>query len=387
MPSYFGKIRVKATLGIHRGVDLKAVLKPGLVVLLPVARGDVDTTSTGLKGHVVGQDDQGLAGEEGVAGVFALKGLGLHPADDGRHLLKAKLCGKCRKPSLGKQEVFPFKGDHHVVEFRVQGHGQVGRKGPGGGGPDDEGDRLSAGLLGEGGKGLFLQGKLNVDRGGAVIVVLHLSLGQGGYAMGAPVNGFFAPVNVALAQKVHELPGDGGFVVVTHGEVGVFPVPDHPQALELLPLDVYPALGVFPALLPDDELGKLPPFDLELLFHVELDGKAVTVPARDVGAVVARHAAAFHDEVLEHLVESRSHVDVAVGIGGAVVEHEEGGILAGLEHLLVKPHLLPIFQKLWFPLGQVGLHGEVCAGEVQGVFPVCFFGHFATSAPGFFKEY
>ena len=51
-----------------------------------------------------------------------------------------------------------------------------------------------------------------------------------------------------------------------------------------------------------------------------LDRQAVAVPAGDVGAVEAPHRQRADDEVLEHLVEQVPHVDLAVGVGRAVVQ-------------------------------------------------------------------
>ena len=62
-------------------------------------------------------------------------------------------------------------------------------------------------------------------------------------------------------------------------------------------------------------------------------------------------------------------MDVAIGIGRAVVQNIER--LSGrcrLE-LVVEPRLFPAFEHLWLPLGKVGLHLEFGLRQIEG-FPV-----------------
>jgi hypothetical protein len=110
----------------------------------------------------------------------------------------------------------------------------------------------------------------------------------------------------------------------------------------------------------------------ELLVHLELDGQPVAVPPRDVVRHLPEHVAVLDDEVLQDLVEGVADVDVAVGVGRPVVEHEAlaaaGAVL--LHQPLEDLPLLPVLQDLRLPLGQVGLHGEIGPGEVDRVLVV-----------------
>jgi hypothetical protein len=53
-----------------------------------------------------------------------------------------------------------------------------------------------------------------------------------------------------------------------------------------------------------------------------LDRQAVAIPARHERHIEPRHQLRADDQVLEHLVQQVAEVDVAVGIGRAVVEDE-----------------------------------------------------------------
>jgi hypothetical protein len=109
----------------------------------------------------------------------------------------------------------------------------------------------------------------------------------------------------------------------------------------------------------------LTPGFADLLLHVQLDGQAVAVPARHVGRVEAVQGLVLDDDVLEHLVDRVPHVQIAVGVGRAVVEDEGRSPGARLADALVELHGLPLLQALGLPLGQVGLHGESRLGRFR----------------------
>src|SRR5699024_7614066 len=91
-----------------------------------------------------------------------------------------------------------------------------------------------------------------------------------------------------------------------HREIGVLPVADHAEALELVALDVDPFLREGPAFgaeLVRRHLVLAPPLRAVLLLDLPLDRQAVAVPARDIAAVVPEHLPGAHDEILEYLVE------------------------------------------------------------------------------------
>jgi hypothetical protein len=58
------------------------------------------------------------------------------------------------------------------------------------------------------------------------------------------------------------------------------------------------------------------------LLDLVLDRQAVAVPARHIGRVETGQRLGADDDVLEDLVHRVADVDVAVGVGRAVVQHE-----------------------------------------------------------------
>lgn len=150
----------------------------------------------------------------------------------------------------------------------------------------------------------------------------------------------------------------------------MLPVTENAQAAEGSPLDVNEAFGKFRAAAADFSRVQVP----DLLHHLEFDGEAVAVPARNVGGGVAGHGLGLQDEVLENLVQGSAHVHVSVGKGRSVVKEETGCALfypAG-QNSFVQPGVFPLFQAYWFVFRQVPSHGEAGLRQQDGVFIILF---------------
>ncbi len=148
------------------------------------------------------------------------------------------------------------------------------------------------------------------------------------------------------------------------------------QPLQLIRLERHDLLGVPPALAPDRhsplivrERGDLPALARggELLHHLVLDRQPVAVPPRHEPARTPLHQRDPHHEVLQALVQQVSEVDVPVGVGRPVVEHERGPPPPRLEHALIQPGRLPSLPARGLALRQVRLHGKGRPGQVQRV--------------------
>ena len=105
----------------------------------------------------------------------------------------------------------------------------------------------------------------------------------------------------------------------------------------------------------------------------------MAVPARNVLAIVARHEFGFNDNVFQDLIECRPHMDMPVGIGGAVMEDVFLPIFGRLPQLVVDPCLLPLLEDDRFLLGQVGPHGKIGLWQIEGITIVHRFLHLFNS--------
>ena len=156
---------------------------------------------------------------------------------------------------------FAVRLQRHVLKIGMHRDGQVGRQGPGRGGPDDQGDILKIGQFRQLSRGLC-QRKLHKNRRSLVFLVLHLGLGQGGAAGGAPVDGLFAAMDGAAEIKPAVFLQDFRHIGRVHGQIRLIPVAQHPQALELGPLNVDKFFGIIAAALPHLNLGQAEPLGL-----------------------------------------------------------------------------------------------------------------------------
>jgi len=181
---------------------------------------------------------------------------------------------------------------------------------------------------------------------------------------GTPVDRLLAPDHAAGLEEPSQFPRDGRFIVIGHGQVRIIPLAEHPQPFELVALNIDEAFGVGAAVTPDldQRQGRLA--GTQFAIHLMLDGQPMTVPARHVDRIKPAHLAALDDHVLENLIESRTQVDVAVGIGRTVMKDVPGSAFTLFSQQPVKLHPLPPGQDLGLPAGQVGLHGKVGVRKV-----------------------
>ena len=206
-------------------------------------------------------------------------------------------------------------------------------------------------------------------------MVLDLGVGQGRALDGAPHHRLGAAIELAAGGELMELGDDGGFAAVVHGGVAVPPIAQHAQALELDLLGLDPAGGVFAAALAElggRHLVLAAALGAEFFLDLPLDRQAVAVPAGHVVDVVAQGEARADHEVLQRLVQGMADVDRAIGVGRAVVQHEQRGAgrLARCTHRAVQALVgqrRPALQDLGLLLGQAATHRERGVGEEDGL--------------------
>ena len=247
----------------------------------------------------------------------------------------------------------------------MQRDGEVAGQRPDRGRPNDEAELalIEMAELAE----VVVHRELDVHGRAGVVLIFDLRLGQRRLVVIAPVYGLEALVDVALLVHCAEDLDLLGLKAGIHGLVGVLPVAEHADALEALHLDADVLVGILVA--GGAEVGDAHGLAVELLLLDDsaLDGHTVVVPAGDIGGVVAPHGIGAGDEVLDGLVQGVTHVQAAVGEGGAVVQGEAGLALVLLQQLVIEVHVVPALEHPRLPVGQTGPHGEVGLGQVDGL--------------------
>ena len=202
--------------------------------------------------------------------------------------------------------------------------------------------------------------------------VFNLGVGQGGAFDRAPHHRLGAAIELAAHQKLMELADDGGFRAVVHGGVAPFPVAQNSQALKVCLLHIHPLGGIFAAALAEFRRRNLVLWSAlasELFLDLPFDRQAMTVPAWAVVDILAEQELTADYEVLQQLVQGVADVDGTIGVGRAVVQHEQRRAARlpvgtqGPVEILLRPRR----QDFWLLLRQASAHRKARVGQEYGV--------------------
>ncbi len=153
-----------------------------------------------------------------------------------------------------------------------------------------------------------------------MVVIFNFRLCQGCTATGTPVDRFFTPDHTAALEKAPQLPSNGRFVGIRHGQVGVVPFTQYPKAFEFLALNVNEPFRISPAMPPDFHLGQSRFPRSQLAINLVFDGQTVAVPTGHIDRVETAHLTAFHNHIFKNLVKGRTQVNIPVCIGRTIME-------------------------------------------------------------------
>ena len=163
-------------------------------------------------------------------------------------------------------------------------HRQVRRDRPWRRRPDEDRARRVRPVPGHGEparRGFVGERERDVDRRRRVVLVLDLGLGQRRAAVDAPVHRLLALVDQAALDELAERARDGRLVLEVHRQVGMRPVAEDAEALELARvIDADEPLGVRAARATEVGGRHLALLRAELAVDLQLDRQAVTVAAR-----------------------------------------------------------------------------------------------------------
>ena len=175
-----------------------------------------------------------------------------------------------------------------------------------------------------------------------LLLVLRLVVGDGGGAVGAPVDDALAAVDQAVMVPIAEDAAHGLGVLIVHGEALALEVDGASHALDLLDdgttvlVRPVPA-GVEELLATDLQAGDALLF--KLLVDLGLRGDAGVVGAQDPAGRAAAHARHADDGVLDGIVGGVAHMKDAGDVGrrngdGAVAHAGAALVVAAIEPLL-----------------------------------------------------
>ena len=174
----------------------------------------------------------------------------------------------------------------------VDGHAGVAQHGLGTGGGDHQ---IAAAVA---------QGIADVPEGAGLVHIFDLGVGQGGDAVGAPVDDAAALIDEALFIQVDEGLANGRGAGVVHGEAGAVPVAAGAE-LHLLGYDaravfVFPVPDALEELLAAQVVAGQALLGAQLFLHADLGGDAGMVGAGQPQGAVALHALEADQDILGH---------------------------------------------------------------------------------------
>ena len=187
--------------------------------------------------------------------------------------------------------------------------------------------------------------KTHIDGERLLVLVLDLGLCQRGAAVGTPVHRLGALADMAICGDAPQRADDVGLLGEIHRQVGIVPVTEHTQSLEVDTLPVDLLHRVVAARLAELRCTDLVARLADLLLDLQLDRQAMAVPTGHVWRMKAGQQARFHHHVLANLVDRVPHVDVAVGIRRAVVQDEPRPTRAALAQLPLLQAPQPVVQN------------------------------------------
>ena len=324
---------------------------------------------TGFEGNVSAADDGDVAFLEGVLEQHVFKSLALGRTDDRAFQIIALEAGVSQFANED-QRAFGCV-DQVIVKFGVGADGFVGRQGPRSGRPD-HGERWrtqmrQAESLGDLFRMIGMHFESDVDGRGIFVLVLDFRFGQRRAAVQAPVDRLQTLVEVAFFQNLAERTDLVGFGLEGHRQVGVVPLAENAEADEVLLLAFDLLSGKGTGQRADLVAGNVLAVQF---FDLVFNWQAMAVPARNVRRVETGQCLGADDDVLEYLVDRMADVNIAVGVGRAVVQDEQRASLRRFADLLVEFFLLPGRNPLRLALGEIAAHGEGRVGEVKCVFVV-----------------
>src|SRR5690606_12601884 len=149
---------------------------------------------------------------------------------------------------------------------------------------------------------------------------LNFSFCQGRAAYYAPVHGLETAMQVTIFNDATQGANDVGLEFIVHGEIGIIPIAEHPQTNKIGFLSLNLFRGIFATLGAKTFYIKLVARLAKLLFNIVLNRQTMTVPAGHIGRIKAAQGAALHDNVFENFVDRMTDMNIAIGVGRAIVQ-------------------------------------------------------------------
>ena len=179
-----------------------------------------------------------------------------------------------------------------------------------------------------------------------LFLVDYLFVGEGGKCFGVPVYHASTAVNQAFVIEVAEYLDNAIATLLVHGEGGTIPVARCTKFAKLLQDDASVFVCPLPSVLQEllaSEVGLLDALSGQFVHHLGFGSDGCVVGTRHPAGVLAFHASAAHQDILNGIIKHVSHVE-HTGDGGG--RNDDGVRLTTIgfrtEQFMVQPILVPL---------------------------------------------
>ena len=372
-PRKFARIRSHPAMIVHRNHnrDMRIVFAD-LKILHAVAGRGMHTACAALQRHMIAHNDIGRAVDKRMLchHIFELAAL-----EGSQHFVVAFPARGQRlfKKALRHDIVFLAAADHMIGEIRAETNRHIAGQRPGRGGPDNKIGTGRVDPLRREQSLIVLYLKLDINRIAGILGIFDFRLRKRSAAFGAPVNRLEPLINIAFKGHFPKDLDLLGFKFRLQGQIRIIPFAEHAQTLELLTLVIDIGQRILAADFPQLQRGnRRRILHAGLCTGLQLNRQAMSIPTGHVRRIISRHIVIAHNKVLEDLIERCADMNIAIGIGRAVVQHIQRLSLILFHQAVVQPGALPLPEHLRLTLGQAGTHGEFRYRQVQRVVVILF---------------
>ncbi len=172
---------------------------------------------------------------------------------------------------------------------------------------------------------------------------------------------------MTLTHDIAKCPQDIGLGLGIHRQIRILPITQHTQALKVFALSGDLFLG-------EGSTGVTKFFGgyritrlADGLLDLVLNRQAVAVPAWDIDSIVAVETARFDNNILEDFVHGMADMNIAIRIGGAIMQDVALAPAAAGPQSLVNAFIAPARQTHRLAFGKPCAHRKRCFREIESV--------------------
>ena len=201
-------------------------------------------------------------------------------------------------------------------------------------------------------------------------MIFDLSFRQCCLIMNAPIDWSRAFIDITAFDEAAKQSCRFRLVMVRHGQIGIVPLAQDPEALEISCLSFQGLRRVFTTGALIATGGMLAFLAPSFAVDIQLDRQSMAVVPRNVRRIEAHHRARLDDKVFQDLVQCCAEMNIGIRVRRAVVKDEFLSAGRDRRESRRRAQLGPFLQSGRFALGQIRLLRKAGLRKVDGLFKI-----------------